>query len=275
MDRLEEFVLQSKKTRRMTYQQLADTLFPEQEVGADAIKYALRSRGYKRYVAFRNPPLSEANRVARLAWARSHINWTIDQWRQILWSDETWVIAGNHRRTYITRKPDEGLIPNCVEEKKPRQSGWMFWGCFHSNIKGPGIFWEKDWGTINQYTYQAHTVPVIEGWMRMNPGLKFMQDKAPGHNAKGTVEELEERGIEIIEWPAFSPDLNPIESLWNEMKDWISATYIDRNVPLDEIRRQVKEAWEAIGEETLEELLQTMPQRCQAVIDANGMHTKW
>jgi hypothetical protein len=44
---------------------------------------------------------------------------------------------------------------------------------------------------------------------------------------------------------------------------------------MDELRRQVKEAWEAIESQTLEDLLSTMPQRCQDVIDANGMHTKW
>jgi transposase len=79
VDRLEEFVLQSQKTRRMTYQQLADTFYPEGEVGAEAVKYALKSRGYRRYVALRKPPLSEANRIARLAWANSHVDWTLDQ----------------------------------------------------------------------------------------------------------------------------------------------------------------------------------------------------
>ena len=69
-----------------------------------------------------------------------------------------------------------------------------------------------------------------------------MQDNAPGHAAKSTIEDLQERGIEVIFWPAFSSDLNPIESLWNIMKDWISARYKDRKVSLDEIWRQVIEA---------------------------------
>ena len=50
----------------------------------------------------------------------------------------------------------------------------MFWACFHSNIKGPYQFWEKDWGTINKDTYIAHIVPLIHGWLRMNPDVVLM-----------------------------------------------------------------------------------------------------
>ena len=49
--------------------------------------------------------------------------------------------------------------------------------------------------------------------MRLNPGLWLMQDNAPGHAAKRTREELLERGINVIFWPSYSPDLNPIETV--------------------------------------------------------------
>ena len=79
--------------------------------------------------------------------------------------------------------------------------------------------WEKDWGKINKQSYSEHVVPVIHGWIRMNPELFFMQDNAPGHAAEYTIQELKDRGIPVIEWPPYSPDLNPIEVVWNIMKD--------------------------------------------------------
>ena len=66
VDRVEAFVTSSKQTRRMSYLQIAESLWPEGEVGPESVKNALQSRGYQRRVALRKPPLSEANRAARL-----------------------------------------------------------------------------------------------------------------------------------------------------------------------------------------------------------------
>ena len=118
-------------------------------------------------------------------------------------------------------------------------------------------------------------MPLIHEWMRMNPGLQLMQDHAPGHAAKSTQEDMMERGIYPIEWPPYSPDLNLIETLWNKMKDWLGARYPEQRVSYDQLRKQVQEAWEAIGEDVLEGLLESMPARCKAVADAEGSYTKY
>jgi hypothetical protein len=106
-----------------------------------------------------------------------------------------------------------------------------------------------------------------------------MQDGAPSHSAAYTIDQLQERGIEPIFWPAFSPDLNPIETVWNKMKDWIELHHLDlpagKQRSYEQLRQIVKEAWEAIPEETLRRLVEGMRDRCEAVIMAEGGHTKY
>ena len=151
----------------------------------------------------------------------------------------------------------------------------MFWACFNGTEKGPYLFWEKEWGKINSETYCQRIVPLVQGWLRMRPHLKFMQDNAPGHAAKATITDLLERGIIPIFWPAFSPDLNPIEKIWNWMKDWIEREYGERIWTHERLREVVRAAWDAITIEQLNELIDSMHQRCLDVIAANGGHTKW
>jgi hypothetical protein len=72
----------------------------------------------------------------------------------------------------------------------------MLWGCFSGKHgKGPSLFWENDWGTITAKSYQAHTIPIVDGWMRMHPRHIFMQDNASGHAHKSTIQEFIKRGI--------------------------------------------------------------------------------
>jgi transposase len=180
----------------------------------------------------------------------------------------------------VTRKKGEEIHPDCILAKVQRKKGWMFWGSFSGGKKGPCLFWEKEWGSINAESYQEHIVPLIDGWIRLElqetgRQLVLMQDHAPGHAAATTREDLLERLIEVVNWPPFSPDLNPIETIWNWMKDWIEEKYEDKQYPYEQLRKIVKEAWDEIPDERLIELLNTMPQRCQDVITAKGGYTKW
>lgn len=270
IEELIAFICSSKEARRMAYRQLPSTL--GWDVSEYAIRYALRQNGFARHPALRKPPISEKNRLLRLAIANERIDWTLDDWGPILWSDETWVTAGRHRKTWVTRRPDEAQDPTCIVEKVQRKGGWMFWGCFSLKFgKGPCLFWEKEWGTITAEAYSTRIVPLICGWLRLHPGQIFMQDNAKPHVAKATMEELGARGIRTFPHPPYSPDLNPIETVWNWMKDYIEKNFPEK-MSYDALRKAVKEAWEAVPESFLRGLVESMGERMKALKKANGMH---
>ncbi|KAK8086072.1 transposable element tc1 transposase [Apiospora phragmitis] len=196
---LVSFVTSSKEGRRASFLQLSVILFQS---------------------LFGKPPISETNRQKRLARALEHKDWTPEQWARVLWTDDTWITGGHHRKQYVTRRLGEEWDPTCIIERYQRKHGWMFWGCFSGLGKGPGLFWEKDWGSITAETYRSHTIPIIHGWIQfcqqqLADQLVLMQDGAPAHSASDTILDLQERGIQIIQWPPYSPDLNPIEMCWN------------------------------------------------------------
>ena len=172
-------------------------------------------------------------------------------------------------------KPNEVYNSTCVVDRIRKRIGWMFWGSFFGTEKGPCLFWEKEWNSITAEGYSERIVPLIHGMASQRPDLLVMQDNAPSHKAAQTLQEFGERGISPIEWPPYSPDLNPIENVWNLMKNYIQAKYPDlgggRQRSQDQLREIVKEAWDqAVNEHDLEVLIDSMPRRMRAVFDANG-----
>ena len=83
------------------------------------------------------------------------------------------------------------------------------------------------------------------------------------------------KGLYPIFWPANSPDLNPIEDIWEKVKDYIGEKYPDIHRSYPKLRRAVQEAWEAVAYEDILDLIRSMPERCKAVIEAQGWHTKY
>lgn len=160
-----------------------------------------------------------------------------------------------------------------------KKTGWMFWGSFHGTHKGPFLFWDKKWGSMTAEKYTQRIVPLIKEEMGANPHLQLMQDNAPTHSARSTLEELSLAGILPMIWPSFSPDLNPIEHLWNLLKNFLQENYPEsisgNQIPRQQLRQMMEAAWDSISVGDLRSLIESMPSRCKAVIDANGGHTRY
>jgi transposase len=94
------------------------------------------------------------------------------------------------------------------------------------------------------------------------------------YRARTLVNFVETEGIEHMEWPAVSPDMNPIENLWSEITRTMDAS-ANQPTNLAELRQAVIDVWQAMPLQTLENLIDSMPRRVQALYDARGGHTKY
>ena len=89
--------------QRKTYLELASGPFRYLDVSERVIQKEVQKRGYTRHPARSKPPASSKTMTTRKQWAEAHLHWTVDDWMEILWTDETWAMDGRHSKDWVTR----------------------------------------------------------------------------------------------------------------------------------------------------------------------------
>jgi len=205
---------------------------------------------------------------ARISFAEGYSRWTEDDWCRVLFSDETHFYLGHHGREYVQRPPGAALDPKYTRKDNERLEGKVsLWGCISAEGLGHAELY-VDSLTARRYqtilglnlVSSAHQFwPSGQWW--------FQQDNASQHTAGTSREWFHNHGVDVIDWPAWSPDLNPIEELWNDLK---SRVYGRHPQSMDELERFVAEEWAATDLSFIARICRNMPQRLQAVIENNG-----
>lgn len=244
-------------------------------VSTRTLRKALQKNGIFARVAVTKPFLTSQQKRARLAFAKEHKGWTVDDWKRVIWTDEsTFEIGRNFRRIYVRRTKDEKYDEGCIVPsfKSGRSSG-MVWGAFPGSQKSDIVHIPPDQRTAVDFVDLVYNGALL-GFLGEISGGILMEDGAPVHRSNVSKYWRNSRMVETIKWPANSPDLNPMEQIWYTLKDAVQHKRV-RPSSIHAMVEIVKEEWANVGEDFLNKLCSSMPKRIQAVIDANGGHTRY
>lgn len=127
---------------------------------------------------------------------------------------------------------------------------------------------------LNPQWYQDLIIrPCVIPHVQANHRMVFMQDGAPCHTARTTREMLQRNNIRVLDWLPCFPDFNPIENLWDEMVRRIRRLPGQQN--LVQLQRDILNEWNSVPQIFLHNYFNSMRQRCLALIQSNGGHTRY
>ncbi|KAL3075555.1 hypothetical protein niasHS_012818 [Heterodera schachtii] len=214
------------------------------EVSRETVRRAIKfSPNIVRQRVQRQPHLKDNHKLARMAFAELHVP------------------------NPLQKEPR-------IFSKRPMGGGSvMCWAAFSQFGTTPIVFVR---GRMDSEAYQAllenFLLPYLDRWPRID--FTFQQDNAPCHSSNSTKQWFRDHNVDVLAWPACSPDLNPIENVWGMLA---RAVYADcrQFQTFGDLKKAIQEAWAQITQEKLTRLVESMPRRLISVLKNNGGITKY
>ncbi|GFX05350.1 transposable element Tcb2 transposase [Trichonephila clavipes] len=270
-------VLSAKRNRRTTAQQVANQFLAAsgKQISRKTVARRLRGKG----LCARRPvvcvPLTRQHRTARLHIHISfeHHNWTEQDWACVLFSDESrFSLSSDCRRQLIWRESGTAYRPENIQEKDryPTCSIMVWAGIM---INGRTRLHVVANGTMKGQRYIDEVLLPHVRLFRGAVGDKFvfMDDNATCHRTLAVQDCLDSEGIQRLVWPESSPDLNPIENVWDALgRQVVGRYYLPTNK--NTLIRALTEEWDNLPQQLLDNVVQSMVRRVECCITLPGGH---
>ncbi|GFW25698.1 transposable element Tcb2 transposase [Trichonephila clavipes] len=181
----------------------------------------------------------------RREWATEHVNWRRNEWSNVLFSNEShFSVHPDNRRIFI----------------------WRERGNLYIIRDGPL--------TARRYRDEILRPLVVPYAAAIRDDFILMDDNCRPHRANLVEDFLFEEGIVRMEWPACSPDMNPIEHVWDALGRRV-AGHQSPPQTLQELEKDLLEEWDRIPQLVINSLIDSMPQRCSTLLAVRGYHTPY
>ena len=244
-------------------------------VSRQTVAMRLRAHGIRAFRPYRGQLLTAQHRRLRLRWARTVRRWQRRDWQRVVFTDESRFCmfrADGRQRVY--RRRGERTAACCVQEVVPYGGGSvMVWGGICGQERTPLVIVH---GNLTAQRYMDNILrPVVLPFLQQQPrGVIYQHDNARAHTARIVTNFLAANNVNVLPWPARSPDMSPIEHLWDLMDHRV------RQRPHSPANRQelilaLQEEWRQIPRDLIRRLTFSVRRRVFACIEAFGGHTRY
>jgi hypothetical protein len=246
-----------------------------EEISANTVARRLDEAGLHGRVARHVFQLTDEHKRKRLSFAEGYSRWTDEEWCRILFSDETTFLGeGRSGHRFVRRPVGEADNPAYSVSKKPHPVGVPAWGCFSASGPGYMALFEGSLDAARlRDILRDYLIPTYLEQFPDAPVRWLLWDNDPGRHMSRLVKNfLHTQAVTCLDFPPYSPDLNPIENLWRDMNLRMQDSLADTK---DEMEELVKHTWAATTPEQCDKLARSMPHRIKQVIEREGAYTDY
>ena len=243
-------------------------------ISLTSIRDRIHKAGFSGCIARKKPFLTKNHMKRRMNFAKNYYLMPASFWKKVLWSDESkFNLKKSDGAQRVWRKRGEAFNLSCTRGTIKHGGGSvMLWGCMAWNGVGKLEFTDE---TMNADLYNnilKRNLKSSAKSLRLGNSFLFQQDNDPKHTAKKTKTFFDENGINVLEWPSQSPDLNPIEHLRTLLDKKIGNRAFTKK---EDLKKAVVKSWSNIDNNQIKCLVESMPKRLLNVIKAKGGLTKY
>jgi transposase len=210
---------------------------------------------------------TDENIRRRISFAEGYSRWTEDDWSRVIFSDETHFYLGQHGHQYVQRPIGAALDPKYTLKTEQGQGKVSLWGCICTGGLGHAELYAD---SLDARRYQSIlALNLVSSAHQFWPKGHwwYQQDNWSVHTAGTSQVWFHNHGIDLIDWPAWSPDLNPIENLWNDLKRRVYAHYPKT---MEELEYWIGIEWQATDVNFISHICRSMPKRLQLLLNNHG-----
>lgn len=268
----------ARRQPNVTAMQLVQRLQSEHQllVSDQTVRRRLHEANLHARRPLRTPALRRGNRGRRLEWAREHLLWEENQWSAVLFTDESrFGFHPDSRRVRVWRVPGRESRLQHPQEVHPYRGGTvMVWAGIRIGGR-TDLVWIRNTMTAEKYRNQVLVPIVYPHRLQMGQEFTLMHDNARPHTARVVISWLQEHDVSVLNWPAQSPDLNPIEHAW-DMLQRRAMNHFPANIATEEqLFLHLSRTWDNIPQQDFDNLIQSMKTRCRTVCNVMGGFTDY